>query len=500
MRQKRVLSDALFLTSTPAGTYSDFLKNHLLQHFTPRTLFIPNIRRKGMEPLYTDGDSMQEEAASLPALSTRAAASYNATSNKLWTILSDLWDPQDNPGGYVTLGVADNALLQDRLTRRMNQCSDVPKQLLTYNNGPSGSLRCKKAISSFLNRHLDPSTPIDLADIVVTNGVSAATEHCSWALCDPGDGILLGRPYYRSFLKDLGVRPNVKVIPVEFGAKDPLDVSSVAEYERALLSSLGQGVKIKVIMLCNPHNPLGRCYSREYLVQLMKLCQQHRVHLISDEIYALSVWRHAPSDAKSDIHPFTSVLSIDPIGTIDPALLHVLWGTSKDFGANGLRCGVIISRNHSLIECISNLSIFSYASGLTDHAVSELLEDDTFTEEYISSNRKALLDAYGFVAGTLDAMGVPYATTSNAALFIWCDLLTPYLQRQAARRDTVRDSAELWRASGALAQKLDDARVHVGVPDQFGSEQPGWFRLTFSRPREQLREGLARIEKVLEEL
>lgn len=453
-----------------------------------------------MEPLHTDGYSVQEKAAALPALSTRAAGSYNATSNKLWTILSDLWDPQDNAGGYVTLGVADNALLQDKFTHRMNQCSDVPKQLLTYNNGPSGSLRCKKAISKFLNRHLDSFTPIDIADIVVTNGVSAATEHCSWALCDPGDGILLGRPYYRSFFKDLGVRPNVKVLPVGFGTKDPLDVSSVAEYERALLHSLDQGVKIRAIMLCNPHNPLGRCYSRDFLVRLMKLCQQHRVHLISDEIYALSVWRHAPSDAKSDIQPFTSVLSINTTGIIDPARLHVLWGTSKDFGANGLRCGVIISRNHALIECISNVSIFSYASGLTDHAVSELLEDDTFTGEYISSNRKALLDAYEFVAGALDAMGVPYATTSNAALFIWCVLLTPCLERQAARRDTVKDVAELWRASSALAQKLDDARVHVGVPDQFGSEQPGWFRLTFSRPKEQLREGLSRIERVLGEL
>lgn len=451
-----------------------------------------------MESAHVDGDSLRglAKTAALPALSTRAAASYNSTSNKLWTILSDLWDTQSNSGGYVTLGVADNALLQDRLTHRINRCSDVPRQLLTYNNGPSGSLRCKKAISKFLNRHLHPCTPIDIADVVVTNGVSAATEHCSWALCDPGDGILLGRPYYRSFLKDLGTRPSVQVIPVNFGAMDPLDVSSVAEYERALSSSLHKGIKINAIMLCNPHNPLGRCYSREFLVQLMKLCQKYRVHLISDEIYALSVWRQGSSNSEP-IQPFTSVLSIDPTGILDSTLLHVLWGTSKDFGANGLRCGFIVSRNHALIECISNLSIFSYASGLTDHTVSELLEDEEFTDAYISANRKALLEAYEFVVKRLDAMGVPYAPTSNAALFIWCDLLTPYLQRQSVDRDAIKDADELWRASSALAQKLDDARVHVGVPDQFGSEQPGWFRLTFSRPIEQLREGLARIERVL---
>jgi 1-aminocyclopropane-1-carboxylate synthase len=438
------------------------------------------------------------EAVAIPALSTRAAASYDSKSGRIWTILSDLWNPETNPKGYVTLGVADNALLQDDLVERINKCSDIPKHFITYNNGPSGSLRCKAAISRFVNRHLDSFKPINIADIVITNGVSSAMEHCSWALCDPGDGILLGRPYYRGFLGDLGCRPNVHVVPVSFGTEDPLDVSSVAEYERALLTSLHQGVKIKAIMLCNPHNPLGRCYSRNFLIQLMMLCQKYSVHLISDEIYALSVWRHESSDTQS-MQPFTSVLSIDPTGILDTALLHVLWGMSKDFGANGLRHGVAISQNHDLIECLSNVGIFSFASGVADHIVSELLEDDEFTDTYISANRKALLDAYEFVANTLDGMGVPYATTSNAALFIWCDLLTPFLQRQAGGLVAVKDTDELWLASSALAQKLDDARVHVGVPDQFGSERPGWFRLTFSRPREQLVVGLSRIERVLKD-
>jgi 1-aminocyclopropane-1-carboxylate synthase len=448
-----------------------------------------------MEPDRIDQKSTQKPVAK-PALSTRAAASYDSKSGGIWTILSDLWDPETNPKGYVTFGVADNALLQDNLVEWINKCSDIPKHSITYNNGPSGSLRCKTAISKFLNRHLDPFKPIDIADVVITNGVSSAMEHCSWALCDPGDGILLGRPYYRGFIGDLGCRPNVCVVPVSFGTEDPLEVFSVAEYERALLASLQQGVKIKAIMLCNPHNPLGRCYSRDFLIQLMKLCQKYSVHLISDEIYALSVWRHGSSDSQS-MQSFTSVLSIDSTGILDPVLLHVLWGMSKDFGANGLRHAVVISQNHDLIECLSNIGIFSFASGVADHIVSEILEDDQFTDAYISSNRKALLDAYEFMAKTLDGMGVPYATTSNAALFIWCDLLTPFLQREAGGLDASRDTDELWLASDMLARKLDDARVHVGVPDQFGSERPGWFRLTISRPREQLEEGLRRIDMVL---
>lgn len=58
----------------------------------------------------------------------------------------------------------------------------------------------------------------------------------------------------------------------------------------------------------------------------MKFCQRHKIHLISDEIYALSVWQN-PKVA--DAVTFESVLSIDTTGIIDPGLVHVLWGMSK---------------------------------------------------------------------------------------------------------------------------------------------------------------------------
>jgi 1-aminocyclopropane-1-carboxylate synthase len=222
---------------------------------------------------------------------------------------------------------------------------------MTYNDGPTGSLQCRRAIAHFLDRHLNPFDAIDVADHVVTNGVSAATEHCSWALRDPGDGVLLDRPYYRSFLKDLGVRPDVRVVPVSFGTGDPLAVSSVTLFGQALHTSCEQGVKIRAIVLCNLHNHLGRCYSREFLIELMKLCQKYCIHHISDEIYALSVWPYDSNHQPPVMQPFTSALSINPTGIIDPALIHVLWGTSKDFGANGFRCGVIISRGHFQEAC-----------------------------------------------------------------------------------------------------------------------------------------------------
>lgn len=57
----------------------------------------------------------------------------------------------------------------------------------------------------------------------------------------------------------------------------------------------------------------------------MRLCNQHKIHLISDEIYALSVF----DSGKPKAVPLTSVLAIDNANRIHPDYLHVLYGMSK---------------------------------------------------------------------------------------------------------------------------------------------------------------------------
>lgn len=70
----------------------------------------------------------------------------------------------------------------------------------------------------------------------------------------------------------------------------------------------------------------GRCASRQLLEDLMRFCQKHNIHLLSDEIYGLS---HRNETAVSDASPFHSVLSIDSTVLIDPGLVHAIWGMSK---------------------------------------------------------------------------------------------------------------------------------------------------------------------------
>jgi aspartate/methionine/tyrosine aminotransferase len=58
----------------------------------------------------------------------------------------------------------------------------------------------------------------------------------------------------------------------------------------------------------------------------MQFCQKHSLHLISDEVYALSVWENPEAP---NAPGFTSALAIDPDGLIDRDLIHVLWGMGK---------------------------------------------------------------------------------------------------------------------------------------------------------------------------
>ena len=64
----------------------------------------------------------------------------------------------------------------------------------------------------------------------------------------------------------------------------------MSKYEEAILKAAKDGVKIRALLLCNPHNPLGKCYTVDALKAHFVLCKKYNIHLISDEIYGLSVF------------------------------------------------------------------------------------------------------------------------------------------------------------------------------------------------------------------
>lgn len=427
-------------------------------------------------------------------LSTRAQeADKDGGANLIWDVLRDLWDPSSNPGGYVNVGVAENTLMHDQLLKYMNKPLDLPREYLTYNEGGGGSSRLRRALCQFLNRHLHPVNALEPDQLLVTNGVSSAIEHTSWAFADHGEGILLGRPHYGAFVPDITERPRSTVVPVNFDSKDPFSMEAVSNYEDALLEfQKNTGKKVRALMLCSPHNPLGRCYPRDVIIALMRLCQKYSIHFISDEIYALSVWEN-----KVDEHPppvkYESALSIDLNGIIDPRLVHVLWGLSKDFGANGIRLGVIISQsNKDFHRALKAISLYSYSSGISEYVASRILDDDSFTEPYVMENQKKLADSYALAAKYVKSHGIDYAPGCNAAFFLWVNLGKRY-------RELHPDTPDEEEVGDKCMDLLLKHRVFLASGAVFGSERDGWFRIVFSHPQAYLEEALKRIVAAIEE-
>lgn len=144
-----------------------------------------------------------------------------------------------------------------------------------------------------------------------------------------------------------------KLVYASFGHVDQFSVAAVDCYERALSEAEQNGTKVRAFVLTNPHNPLGtytivradddtnwtdiigQCYPRDTLEAIFRFCNKHRLHLISDEIYACSVYR---TDTSSP--GFTSALSLDTTDVIDSSLVHVMYGMSKaSFGCVILMTG-----------------------------------------------------------------------------------------------------------------------------------------------------------------
>jgi aspartate/methionine/tyrosine aminotransferase len=116
------------------------------------------------------------------------------------------------------------------------------------------------------------------------------------------------------------------------GAPGIASVFSWDTLEDAYASSLEKGRRPRGLLLTNPHNPLGTVYAQSSLEIAIRWTKAKQMHLICDEIYALSVFDPKPKN------PFLSIVNLmeNQLGDY----VHVLWGLSKDFGASGLRLGV----------------------------------------------------------------------------------------------------------------------------------------------------------------
>ncbi len=276
-----------------------------------------------------------------------------------------------------------------------------------------------------------------------------------------GDGVLLQPPvYFPIRIAPKNSRATAQAVPLAYRADGRYEIDFDA-LEAAVTK------KTRMFMLCNPHNPVGRNYSEQELMELGDLCVRHRISICSDEIHGDFVYdgaRHVP------------IASLSP--EIE-ALTVTLIAPSKSFNIAGLHSAVAVIPNKELREkvvqakrgLVPNVSIFGYVGMLAAYRDGEEWFTDLFS--YVEKNRDFVRDFVGS-----EMPGITCGPI-EATYLAWLDCRGAQLPG---------DPYEFF---------LREARVATNPGPIFGQQGEGFIRLNFACPRPTLAEGLTRMRDAL---
>ncbi|KAI1025290.1 hypothetical protein LB504_010024 [Fusarium proliferatum] len=460
-----------------------------------------------------------------PSITATAAEYHISARGAEGMLLRDVWGPREksmgnpwtleNPDGTlsVILRLAENSLMHNKIANFItNKVTVHPVNHLTYSTGPRGSHRLRLAAANFLTDEFKPLKPLGIGNILITPGLASAIDALAWTFCDEGDAILIPQPLYNEFKVDILNRSNVHVIGVPYigieGYKTLDHVFDPEVNRKAITSALDEakkhGIRVKALLISNPHNPLGRCYPSKTLEVFASICGQNDLHFISDEIYAKSTFN---SPAIHDAVPFLSTLSLDLSRILDETRHHVLYGASKDFCANGLRLGLVCTRNEGVMGALSSISIFSWSPHLIQDVWAAMLEDKSWLADFTTKKTERMVVNHRITTSFLREHNIQYFDT-NAGLFIWVDLRHMVMSPRHLQQQLIVDS---FSAEPACIKTYKEREIQIadiclkhGVMVAPGhvymAEEYGWFRLTFTVGKDALQEGLNRFIKALKEV
>lgn len=293
-------------------------------------------------------------------------------------------------------------------------------------------------------------------------------ETALWLHTEPGDGVVLLTPVYPPFygaVKSTGCR----LIDV------PLDPDGWRLDADALAAALGPGgagrpsphAPAKAIMLCNPHNPTGRVFTREELLAIAAVAEEHDLLVISDEIWEDLVFPPA-------VHiPFASLSPDAAARTV------TVTAASKAFNLAGLRCAVAHVGHDGLAAKLAALPGHVLGAVSTPGAEATLAAW-TQGDEWLAATLARLEANRDHLAARLAAELPGVGLTLPEATYLACLDFSAYgLGDDPAKR------------------LLRDARVALSSGLDFGAAGAGCARLNFATTPELLDEIVDRIVRAV---
>jgi cystathionine beta-lyase len=318
-------------------------------------------------------------------------------------------------------------------------------------------------------------TPQDLNDQVVTMlrqtyGWTVKPEWLVWlpglvtglnvacrAVGEDGDDVMTAVPVYPPFLSAPGFSGRT-LTKVPLKEKDNRWQFDFERLEQMITA------RTRMFILCNPHNPVGRVYTRRELAELAALCLKHNIVICSDEIHCGLILD------KDKTHV--------PTATLDPEVAAhtiTLLAPSKTFNLPGLGCAfaVISDRTlrrrfkNSMLGIVPRPNILGYSAALAAFAECDDWHADLL--EYLRGNLAAIAD----VIRQMPPLSI---APVEATYLAWIDM----------RSSGLKNPAEFFEEGG------------VGLQDGVEFAGPGFVRLNFGCSRRVLKKALARMKAAMD--
>ena len=317
-------------------------------------------------------------------------------------------------------------------------------------------------ISWYERRH---QWAVDRRWMLYTSGVVPAVSCSIKALTLPGENVLVQTPVYNCFFSSIK-NQGCQIVENRLVRQDD---SYVIDWDDFKCKCADE--KTTVFLLCNPHNPAGRVWTREELAKMGAICSKHHVFVISDEIHCELVM---PG------HKFTPFAAVSEENLCNSVTLS---SPSKSFNTAGLQIANIICKDEEVRRRIDRvINIFEvcdvnpFGPIALKAAYNESEDWLDALNEYIWGNYQLLRDTFAKQLPKLEVMRL------EGTYLAWVDI------------------SSLGMTSDEVTEKLL-RKGHVFVSDGtlYGKEAgEGFIRINLACPRAVLTEGLNRIVKTLQ--
>jgi cystathionine beta-lyase len=300
--------------------------------------------------------------------------------------------------------------------------------------------------------------------IITTPGVVPALSLAVLAYTQPGDRIIIQSPVYHLF--EPIIKNNGRQI-IENTLKS-VDGRYEMDFDQ-LEKSFTFGARTRMMILCSPHNPVGRVWERDELMRLAKICADHEVLIVSDEIHSdiiINGYKHTPIAMLSD-KIANNVITCT--------------SASKTFNLAGLECSNIIIPNKKLFNQFNSITENIWIKGSNIFGMVATEAAYRHGKGWLEQLLVYLKNNYDFLVSYLNEH-IPQIriTPLEGTYLVWLDF------------------RELGLPSNEIKDILQRrARVLLEDGSVFGDGGEGFQRINIACPKALLKDALNRISEAL---